>query len=1040
MEDKDVLTKRLREDLIGPLKEDEVLDGYPTDVYLSGILYPQKEDISQDQSERLQAEGGGATEPGDTAQDEVPLSTIKRPASAGISFSVTSDKKNEITIDISAARYEKIPVKTREGCAEGKNQWRRVALSSKLERVALTDKSMDLGSDKTGIDGLALHVRTTKLEQNKMLVTVAMINENQNPTEYERELSEARCFFQTGLKITCCMGTDFCERPLAATAMDSDTRTNALIYRHVKEFATGHTCSAGWQEHEGTSSTVFTNWLPTQNVKAMSAEGVHEFRELSEQNVLSTDWLAASKGAELIDGLSLLPKLYESWLQTLQQDADVLEGQLKQQAEEHLNKAHDIAKRIEGSISSIQSDEDVQLAFRLANQAIKMQRSWSNPSEEKPLKWRPFQLGFILLTLDSLASGIHPDRNVADLLWFPTGGGKTEAYLGLVAFTLFLRRLKWGDNGAGVACFMRYTLRLLTVQQFQRATTLICACEAIRTKFNNRHSSKSLGEEQFSIGLWVGGDTTPNSHKQACDTVKDPTADSSPVQLKYCPMHQSSKLIWSLQGANGRVEARCSETDCLWHNQALPVWTVDEYIYELLPSLVIGTVDKFAQITRKKSTGKLFGQNTPYRQPDLIIQDELHLISGPLGTMTGLYEIAIDKLCTNGDVRPKIVASTATIRQAHAQIRALFDRTTCLFPSPGLDSRNSGFAVEDFEDSGRLYLGVTTAGRSAKFTLQAVCASLLQSASSPQISDATRDDFWTQVTYFNSLRELGGALVLMQDDVIASVRDYASRRGEEPRAIKEIMELTSRVSSSQIKEFLNQLEQPFGSDNVCDAVLASNMISVGVDVSRLGVMIVNGQPKGIAEYIQATSRVGRRRGGPGGLVVGLFNNAKARDRSHFETFRTWHMGLYRDVEATSVTPFAPRARDKALHATLVILARHLIPELNEKPLAVEENQELLTEFIDDIVNRAERIDEEEADNVRNQLELFLERWEAYALSLKQYWQDYNYKNSLLISAEKAAEIKARRGLYDGRAAPTPNSMRNVEASSLFILEEKLRRD
>src|SRR5690606_7136560 len=183
------------------------------------------------------------------------------------------------------------------------------------------------------------------------------------------------------------------------------------------------------------------------------------------------------------------------------------------------------------------------------------------------------------------------------------------------------------------------------------------------------------------------------------------------------------------------------------------------------------------------------------------------------------------------------------------------------------------------------------------------------------------------------------------------------RRDESPRVLTEPMELTSRVSSSKIKEYLDQLTRRFNQEGACDVVLASNMISVGVDVPRLGTMVVNGQPKGIAEYIQATSRVGRRRGGPGGLVLTIYNNAKSRDRSHYETFRTWHMALYREVEATSVTPFAPRAREKALHTTLVIMARHLIPELNHRASAVGKYTDQLEEFIDYVVDRADQIDE-----------------------------------------------------------------------------------
>ena len=207
----------------------------------------------------------------------------------------------------------------------------------------------------------------------------------------------------------------------------------------------------------------------------------------------------------------------------------------------------------------------------------------------------------------------------------------------------------------------------------------------------------------------------------------------------------------------------------------------------------------------------------------------------------------------------------------------MFDRSSFQFPPPGLDHANSGFAVEDRGVPGRRYVGVTTVGRSAKFTQQAVAASLLQAGTDPTLGDALRDGYWTLVNYFNSLRELGGALVLMRDDVARSISDYASRRtGESERSAETQIELTSRVRSSEIPRFLKDLERPWTDPDHIDIVLASNMISVGMDVSRLGLMVVNGQPKTIAEYIQATSRVGRSSRAPG-LVFTLFNAAKSRE-------------------------------------------------------------------------------------------------------------------------------------------------------------------
>jgi hypothetical protein len=1042
MPDKQNIIARLSQDLIGPLADDELLTFYPTDVYLTGILFPPKSEVAPEESDQLQAEGGRSIETGDTAADEVSLATVKRPASAGISFVVEAIDSPAIDINVSGAIY------VRESCgfddgegnsgAESAIRWRRQPINATLSGVKLDFDSLDFNANKTGVEGLGLHIRTSSWEK-RLLVTVAMINQYKLPEDYERVSYEEICFFQTQLNITTANETKFCARPLGGSAIDEDTKMAQLIYRDVKEYAVGHTCSASWKESDAGVSKVYSNWLPSHNVKSMSAEGVVEFKPLSSQRILSTGWLAEASGAELVNGLRQLPLLYQHWYEEQAQQIDGLETKLQEQAKQHIGNADNVRRRIDEAINLIENDKQVEVAFRLANRAIQLQRHWASPSEKESLTWRPFQLGFFLLTLESVADEHHVDRNVADLLWFPTGGGKTEAYLGLVAFTIFLRRMRYGEKGAGVASFMRYTLRLLTVQQFQRAAAMICACDAIRLNYQvPANINVNLTTIPFSLGLWVGSDTTPNNFKDAKLAMENETAKDSPKQLKFCPRHKDTLLTWRIDHGNKQVVANCDNPECLWHKSPLPIWTIDSSVYEHTPSLVIGTVDKFAQIARNPNTSQLFGRNTNYRQPDLIIQDELHLISGPLGTLAGIYEVAIDKLCSNGDVIPKIIASTATIRQASSQIRDLFNRDTCLFPPPILDARNSGFAVEDQSDPGRQYLGITTAGRSAKFALQAATASLMQTVKSDDISEKVRDDFWTMVTYFNSLRELGGALVLMQDDVGNSLVDYANRRGEQPRKISEPMELTSRVNSAEINEYLHKLERKYNEADACDVVLASNMISVGVDVPRLGTMIVNGQPKGIAEYIQSTSRVGRRRGGPGGLVLTIYNNAKCRDRSHFETFNTWHMALYREVEATSVTPFAPRSREKALHAILVILARHLIPELNEGVAAVENHIDQFEDFIEYIVDRADDIDKEETQNVEYALQAFLEKWQANAGIYQQYWNDRAYNKSLMLSAEKAAELKSRSGTYYGRAIPTPNSMRNVEPSSLYILEEKLR--
>ena len=456
----------------------------------------------------------------------------------------------------------------------------------------------------------------------------------------------------------------------------------------------------------------------------------------------------------------------------------------------------------------IAEDALMSRAFRLANLAMDVQHGWDPKKREHgPLEWRPFQLGFILLAAASVVDRQHPERRFMDLLWFPTGGGKTEAYFALIAFLAFFRRLSAGedpDQGDGVAAIMRYTLRLLTTQQFVRAAAVLLACEAIRRGRIPEAgvSSSELGSAPFSIGLWVGGEAVPNRVIDAAAALGGAPDQPTPKQLVHCPACRE-QLTWEHDELAGAIHVRCANEECLLFDPEapLPIWTVDEDVYRKRPTLLIGTIDKYAQIVRRKQVNSLFGLDIG-QPPDLILQDELHLISGPLGTVAGLYEAAIDRMFSSGGARPKIIGSTATIRRASEQVTSLFERETAQFPPPCIDADDSAFAVVDTGAPGRRYTGVTTTGRSAKFTLQAVAASLLQSASDGAADDRARDHYWTLVSYFNSLRELGGALVLMQDDVNDSLSLLAQRRGEAERQPEFIEELTSRRTQAEVRDML----------------------------------------------------------------------------------------------------------------------------------------------------------------------------------------------------------------------------------------------
>lgn len=1052
---RDILHQRLVEDLIGP-RDEEGLESLPTDVYLTGILWPRQTAMSQEDDDRLATAGGSSDEEVDDESSGITFG-VQKPSVAGISFSARSEVVPKISVYCRFATYGQRVGENKSG----KKIWfrtphaidREIELEPGEQRISLADTDSD--ADMLNV---YLNVRCIETDADGViLATLTLVNRSE-PEMDRREVVKAT-LFQTSIHVEPCKGTILIPKPSKRSSVlysernedevdveIDDEKSGELLYRNVMEFAVGHVCSAEWEESvssdDGTpcANWVGTTWIPSAIVEGVDPEGhkmFAKFRDGRGFNPLSAKALAWASVSDLQLGLEQFCEVYENWikLQWLRlDDPNDVDPKFRLIGEDHLSRCEKALERMKKTVIELGNDPRLRRAFQLANLAMHVQHSWSKSADGDNLRWRPFQLGFLLLSASSSVNRNHPDREFMDLLWFPTGGGKTEAYLALIACVAIYRRLsEYPSDQTGMCAVMRYTLRLLTTQQFSRSSAMILALEAIRTgRVPLPNGLPILGTQPFSIGLWVGGQATPNKRNVAFSSIRGSMEVSSPKQLDGCPACRG-KLKWTMKSVASPVLVECTNEKCTMQG-ALPVLTVDEDIYESPPTLLIGTVDKFALIVREKRTNDLFGvlSGSP---PDLVIQDELHLISGPLGTVAGAYEVAFDLMISSHGRKAKIIGSTATIRKAAEQIRSLFDREAFQFPPSAIDHDNSGFAVRDRRkiSQGRRYLGVTTAGRSIKFTQQAVAGSLMQTAfAESERSDVQRDAYWTLVGYFNSLRELGGALVLMQDDVADSIDLYANSRQESPRPRLNVEELTSRRTQEEILRMIELLGITADSPGAVDAVLATNMVSVGVDIPRLAMMLVIGQPKTTSEYIQATSRIGRGR--VGGLVVSVLNNFKARDRSRFETFCSWHQTLYRDVEATSVTPFASRARDKTLHAVLVASVRHLVNDMLDSPNMSESAEISATEVIEKIVERAERVDPTEK-NVKKELKRRLDTW--IARSPDVYWSDFKGGNSLLQSAESDA---SRRVVGGGASSawPTLNSMRAVEPGSPFRMAPVLK--
>lgn len=579
-----------------------------------------------------------------------------------------------------------------------------------------------------------------------------------------------------------------------------------------------------------------------------------------------------------------------------------------------------------------------------------------------------------------------------------------------------------------------------------------------------------LGEERISIGLWLGGSTTPNNRTEACSAFRSLTRGDSvnPFVLDRCPWCGAQMGPVSFRANPGRgankaprvigyrqegktIVYACPDRSCNFHG-ILPLYVIDEDIYEKRPDLVIGTVDKFAMLAWRPEARSLFGINREgeraYSPPGLIIQDELHLISGPLGSMVGLYEPVIEELCTDRRgkqvAQPKIVSSTATIRSYGEQVRGLFARdSTSLFPPPGLDADDSFFAQvaqqpDGTPERGRIYVGVHAPGLGSLQTVQVRTFSALLQAPQP-LASTERDPWWTLLLFFNSLRELGTTLTLFQSDIPdllkGSLRQRLGIKFQDTRQLRKILELTGRLPGDDVARAISDLEVPTDSQqgHPIDVCLASNIIEVGVDIDRLSLMTVVGQPKTTSQYIQVTGRVGRKSERPG-LVVTIYTASKPRDRSHFEKFRSYHERLYAQVEPTSVTPFSRPALDRAIHAVLASYVRQFgNSDQAESPYPFPES--LIAQAENILTQRAQIVDPAEQAALNLIVQRRCDEWKR--------WQRLRWTGN--INAEDMPLMRPA-GAYvspdNARVSwPTPQSLRNVDAecqveiTQLYMLEE-----
>lgn len=1045
--------EHLRSAYVGPdLGECEVTTNLPNRQYSVGMLFPREEAtaVADDgavgtEDHEIDLEGAvSSIAEVEEAGASVPIAEDWRPSSVAISF-VTD--RPAVVCSVSGGTYRTVE-------ADGPPSWRRSPFA--FEGLELTreqqhherevgDVPIEVGSRWRALgDGflVTVHVR--------VLATASG----------DERVDATRTLYQVQLSVSPHSAGTFLEYDThRAFDADYESAEIRLRYRDRKVFAVGHGMAADWDTTaEGRCSRVRVDPVPYFVVPAVETtafdESSAESRALSLQHLSALD----SSPLEVLASLDAFVDAFARWVSNEEvRTTSFLANADAKVARRIVDRSKTTLHRMREAVALLRSEDSgtLRTAFALGMAAMRLQMKQARREEgdeRSEPRWRPFQLGFLLLALPSTSYEDHEDRELVDLIWFPTGGGKTEAYLGLAAIEIFRRRLLHGAAGGGTSVLTRYTLRLLTSQQFQRAASLVCAMEMLRRpdRLGDRRLQAMV---PFSIGLWVGNDVTPGTRrdaKAALDRLYKAARpdEANQFQLESCPWCGTALLPKACSSRTDdygvRMDGRdvviyCVDRACPFSDE-LPVYVVDEMLYERPPTILLATVDKFARLQFRPEAGRLLGLNTAFLQPTMIIQDELHLLSGPLGTTVAVFDAVIQILLSAGGGTPKIIASTATIRASDEQVRGLYGRSVALYPPSGLDDDRTFFSRPVESGEGRLYLGLMPQALSQMSATVSASAPLIEV---PAVLEGRsdcgvgRDGYWTTVMYHNSLRELGRTGTLVVDDVNARLLSRAERLGHELRPVRadRVLELTSRRGPEELPNDLRELRRSADhSDQAVDVVLSSNMLSVGIDIARLALMLMVGQPKTTSEYIQATSRVGR--GEVRGIVVTLFRSNRARDRSHFETFRGYHEALYRSVEPTSVTPWSLASRDRSLAGALVALVRHLLPGLAENTAAQKLDlgdpaQRLSADvLVDRLVKLVSRADVVEVEDTRERLDTLFKQWDRRAGRARESGEALLYDRT---KPDDAALFK--RFGQSGEGWLVADSMRSVEPNVAVEVRE-----
>lgn len=1088
--------------------KEEIFYGKPERQYNSGMLFPLKVTENKDDIEDIVLEENfeekdidlrDAETDTENHEEQVPISLDSYlPSNMGVTVAVASEEKF-LDIIFTCGSYEEKLINNSIQQGSKENWQFRKSLKKEI-RLDLTEKHIKEEVslfDYTGEENLNLLLRIDALvreiplegssnsfKQIK-LVTVSATNITRN-----QERDTKNIMFQSQIKLKG-LSDVFLPYPNASSLnakISNEDKKFDMLYSSELNYGFGQNCSTFWQEDEtGKVTEIKSTFIPEYEIKTMTPDIIINGKKIE---ISHASLVAAKNSSELLLLLNPIVEGYRNWYQKL--TAQKVENYYGKVFNDNLLEIENCLSRMERGLNILKENNQAFEIFKLTNLAMLMQmtngkitRNIVNSdgslefdkerqdiferldysslnslsdnvkkiiekdevgSSFRKVKWRAFQISFLLMAIESIVDKSSPERNIVDLIWFPTGGGKTEAYLAVAAYSILYRRAIDNED-MGTDIIMRYTLRLLTADQFQRSARLICSLDYLRRKL-----SRIFGSNEISLGMWVGVANTPNSDMNAKtqlnQAIKGNAAQFPVTSCPWCGAEikvDGSKNYHGFKWRNNELIASCPDTSCCFYDK-LPIYFVDEQLYRTAPTFLIGTIDKFVQLTWNPKARAFFGlDNEGKRQftpPNLIIQDELHLISGPLGTLAGMYECLIDELCTDrrGDIeiKPKIVCATATIKAYSEQILSLFGReNTSLFPPAGIDINDNFFSTIDKDlkghnKPGRKYIGVHPFTQGRLQTEVQTISALMEQVS--HLSPEERDPFWTILSFYNTINDIGKALTLSEQDIPHHMAQYYKTKKvdkEKQRYLNQtgVKELTSRLASDKVGTAIKEMKVGYTLENnkALDLVLASNIIEVGVDIDRLSLMTINGQPKTTAQYIQVSGRIGRRTNERPGLVVTEYNPNNSNDKSHFEHFVEYHQKLYSQVEESSVTPFSYFAIERGLPAVIVGYLRQAFSSrtIGESPNGefIENQKNKIIGFVNRICIRAELVDNTEITFLKEKANRIIR------LLLENSYDSWEYKDGKNGNSGFMVRMTSNQTDVPESVLPMMFSMRSVDAQS-----------